>query len=229
MKGLTFTSTSSQRWLSLFTRQLSRASKSALPLMALLFATALSTSANAQDTRSTTYAQLAFKECPQNWVPSTAPGGCSPGFFTLEQAGLRDTEGCPTGWVPSTAPGGCSPGFFTLRLNGERDSRQSCPDGWVRSSAPGGCSPGYITLAQAQLIAIDECPDGWVRSSAPGGCSPGNFTLETGFDGLDRARFNCAFGKACDTMIEAIKALGGSCESDGPDTSCDLPPLIDED
>ncbi|MEJ2754283.1 MAG: hypothetical protein P8104_00185 [Gammaproteobacteria bacterium] len=170
-----------------------------------------------------------YKQCPDRWAPSSAPGGCSPTFFTLELAGLKETLRCPSGWVESSVPGGCSPEFFTLRLNGVRDSIRSCPDGWVRSSAPGGCSPGYITLKQAGLRAINSCADGWVRSSAPGGCSPDNFTLETGFDGIDRASFHCVFGAACDTMIESIKALGGTCNSNGPDTTCDLPPLIDED
>ncbi len=174
------------------------------------------------------YTKALLKQCPHGWVRSSAPGGCSPGFFTLKLAGIDSTKGCPSGWVESRAPGGCSPGFFTLRLNGIRDSRRSCPDGWVRSSAPGGCSPDYITLKQAGLRAIDSCPDGWVRSSAPGGCSPGNFTLETGFDGIDRAAYHCAFGAACETMIESIIALGGVCETDGPDNTCELPPLIDE-
>ena len=168
-------------------------------------------------------------QCPDGWVESSAPGGCSPGFFTLKFAGIESTKGCPTGWVESSAPGGCSPGFFTLVLNKVRDSRRSCPDGWVRSSAPGGCSPDFITLKQAGLRAIDSCPKGWVRSSAPGGCSPDNFTLETGFDGVDYASYNCAFGDACDKMIESIIALGGSCNTDGPDTGCELPPLIEED
>lgn len=171
------------------------------------------------------YARASINECPDRWVPSNAPGGCSPGFFTLELAGIESTQGCPSGWVESSAPGGCSPGFFTLRLNGVRDSRRSCPDGWVRSSAPGGCSPDYLTLRQAGLYAIDSCPEGWVRSSAPGGCSPGSFTLETGFDGVDRASYHCPFGSDCAVMVESIKALGGSCVSDGPDTTCELPPL----
>jgi hypothetical protein len=168
-----------------------------------------------------------LNQCPSGWVESSAPGGCSPEFFTLKLAGIKSTQGCPTGWVKSSAPGGCSPGFFTLLLNKARDSIRSCPDGWVRSSAPGGCSPDYITLKQAGLRAIDSCPDGWVRSSAPGGCSPDNFTLETGFDGVDYASYHCAFGDACDGMIESIIALGGTCNTDGPDTGCDLPPLIE--
>jgi hypothetical protein len=166
--------------------------------------------------------------CPKGWVSSSAPGGCSPGFFTLKLAGIYSTDGCPKGWVSSSAPGGCSPGFFTLQMNGARDSIRSCPDGWVRSSAPGGCSPEYLTLEQAGLYAIDQCPDGWVRSSAPGGCSPGNFTLESGFDGIDQARYHCAFGDACDVMIDAVIALGGSCSTDGPDTTCELPPVNED-
>jgi hypothetical protein len=168
-------------------------------------------------------------ECPTGWVPSSAPGGCSPEFFTLKVVGIEDIEGCPKGWVRSSAPGGCSPEFFTLYTNGLRDSQRSCPDGWIRSSAPGGCSPGYLTLRLVGLEAVTECPKGWVRSSAPGGCSPDNFTLEPGFDGIDRAYYHCAFGDACDVMIDSIKALGGTCNTTGDDTSCDLPPLIDED
>lgn len=167
-------------------------------------------------------------KCPDGWVSSSVPGGCSPGFFTLKFAGIRSTSGCPKGWVSSSAPGGCSPEFFTLHLTGTRDSRTTCPDGWVRSSAPGGCSPNYLTLELAGLKAIDSCPDGWVRSSAPGGCSPENFTLEPGFDGVDYARVHCAFGKACQPLIDAIVALSGSCTTDGPDVSCDLPPLHQE-
>lgn len=166
--------------------------------------------------------------CPSGWVESQAPGGCSPGFFTLKFVGLRATGGCPSGWVKSSAPGGCSPEFFTLRLNGVRDSIRSCPDGWVRSSAPGGCSPEYLTLELAGLRAIDSCPDGWVRSSAPGGCSPDNFTIETGFDGVDQAYYHCAFGDLCDMMIDAVIALGGHCATNGRDTTCDLPPLVEE-
>jgi len=29
-------------------------------------------------------------------------------------------------------------------------------------------------------------------------------------------------------MVDAIIALGGTCASDGPDTNCDLPPLIED-
>jgi len=193
----------------------------------MLFVTGISYAADSSRINPV-YTKALLKECPDGWVLSSVPGGCSPGFFTLKLAGIHSIQGCPSGWVESSAPGGCSPEFFTLRLNGLPDSRRSCPDGWVRSSAPGGCSPDFITLKQAGLYAIDRCPDGWVRSSAPGGCSPGNFTLETGFDGIDRASYRCAFGAACDTMIESIKALGGSCEIDGPDATCELPPLVDE-
>ncbi|MEJ2403589.1 MAG: hypothetical protein P8171_04760 [Candidatus Thiodiazotropha sp.] len=168
-------------------------------------------------------------ECPAGWVRSSAPGGCSPGYFTLKLAGIENAKGCPKGWVDSSAPGGCSPGFFTLYTNGLRDSQRSCPDGWVRSSAPGGCSPEFLTLKLAGLKAVNECPKGWVRSSAPGGCSPGSFTLEPGFDGVDRAYFHCAFGDFCDDMIDSIIALGGTCDSSGDDTTCNLPPLVDED
>lgn len=199
-----------------------------LPMRAVLVATLMLTFSGASYARDTYFITKAtLKQCPDGWVESSAPGGCSPGFFTMKVAGIKSTQGCPTGWVESSAPGGCSPGFFTLLLNKARDSRRSCPDGWVRSSAPGGCSPEFITLKQAGLKAIDSCPDGWVRSSAPGGCSPENFTLETGFDGVDRASYNCPFGDACDGMIESIIALGGSCKTDGPDTTCDLPPLIE--
>ncbi len=177
---------------------------------------------------ATAYTKAVSDDCPAGWIRSSAPGGCSPGFFTLKLAGIASTDSCPKGWVSSSAPGGCSPGFFTLKTNGARDSRRSCPDGWVRSSAPGGCSPDYLTLELAGLRAIDSCPDGWVRSSAPGGCSPGDFTLEPGFDGIDQARYHCAFGAACDDMIEAVFALGGTCSSDGPDTTCDLPPLNED-
>lgn len=100
-----------------------------------------------------------------------------------------------------------------------------CPDGWVSSSAPGGCSPGYLTLKLAGIRATDGCPDGWVRSSAPGGCSPGSFTLKQ--RRVYQAQYHCAFGVDCDLMVEAVIALGGTCTSDGPDTDCVLPPLID--
>ena len=146
---------------------------------------------------ATAYTKAVSDDCPAGWIRSSAPGGCSPGFFTLKLAGIASTDSCPKGWVSSSAPGGCSPGFFTLKTNGARDSRRSCPDGWVRSSAPGGCSPG-------------------------------DFTLEPGFDGIDQARYHCAFGAACDDMIEAVFALGGTCSSDGPDTTCDLPPLNED-
>ena len=167
--------------------------------------------------------------CPDGWVVSDVPGGCSPGFFTLKFAGIAPTKVCPTGWVRSSIPGGCSPTFFTLQMNGTRDNRYSCPQGWVRSSAPGGCSPEYLSVQLTGIKVIDHCPDGWIRSSAPGGCSPDNFTLEPGFDGIDRAYFHCAFGDSCQPMIDAVLALGGTCVSDGPDTSCRLPPPIPED
>lgn len=103
---------------------------------------------------------------------------------------------------------------------------EGCPDGWVRSSAPGGCSPGFFTLKLVRLPDTDDCPDGWVRSSAPGGCSPGSFTLKQ--RRAYQARYHCAFGVECDLMVDAILALGGTCASDGPDTTCDLPPLIED-
>ena len=141
------------------------------------------------------------------------------------QTELAVTEGCPKGWVSSSAPGGCSPGFFTLKPHGVRDA-DGCPDGWVSSSAPGGCSPGYLTLKQAGIRNTDGCPDGWVSSSAPGGCSPGSFTLKQ--RRVYQAQYHCAFGVECDLMVDAILALGGTCASDGPDTTCDLPPLIED-
>ena len=197
----------------------------AVAAFALLLSGAPGASAE-EDSGSTGQAVLEATEgCPDGWVPSSAPGGCSPGFFTLKLVGARDTDGCPDGWVRSSAPGGCSPGFFTLRLNGI-DATDDCPDGWVRSSAPGGCSPGYLTLKLAGLRATDDgCPDGWVPSSAPGGCSPGSFTLKK--RRVYQAQYHCAFGVDCDLMVEAVIALGGTCSSDGPDTTCDLPPLIE--
>lgn len=199
------------------------------PVVAV-FLLAVAWGANARDLGSDSafLTKAATPDCPEGWVSSNAPGGCSPEFFTLKLAGIHATDGCPDGWVSSSAPGGCSPGFFTLRMNGVRDSRRCCPDGWVRSSVPGGCSPDYITLARAGLHATKRCPDGWVPSSAPGGCSPDNFTLEPDSSGVDRARYHCAFGDACDHMIEAVFALGGTCTSEGPDTTCDLPPLIED-
>ncbi len=209
--------------------KLNRLTLLALPSRAALIAALMLSFSGASYARDTyDFTKTTLKQCPDGWVESSAPGGCSPGYFTMKSSGIESTQGCPSGWVESSAPGGCSPGFFTLRLNQMRDSRRSCPDGWVRSSAPGGCSPEYITLKQAGLRAIDSCPKGWVRSSAPGGCSPENFTLETGFDGIDRASYHCAFGDACDVMIESIIALGGNCNTNGSDTTCDLPPLIDE-
>lgn len=208
----------------------SRPRTRSLAAIVAVFLLAVTYGANARNlgTDSPYLMKAATSDCPKGWVSSSAPGGCSPEFFTLKLAGIRATDGCPDGWVRSSAPGGCSPGFFTLRTNGVRDSRRACPDGWVRSSAPGGCSPEYITLAQAGLHATEGCPDGWVRSSAPGGCSPDNFTLEPDLRGVDQARFHCAFGAACDHMIDAVFALGGTCTSDGPDTTCDLPPLIED-
>lgn len=164
--------------------------------------------------------------CPAGWVSSSAPGGCSPGFFTLKLARLPDAPDCPDGWVASSAPGGCSPGFFTLRLS-DAEGDGGCPDGWVRSSAPGGCSPGHLTLKLAGLEPVTEgCPDGWIESSAPGGCSPEGFTLKE--RRIQQASYTCAFGVACDVMVEAILALGGSCTRDGPDSTCDLPPLVED-
>ncbi len=196
------------------------------PLMIALLLLTFSSQSHARDSLDSIKAGL--KQCTDGWVESSAPGGCSPEFFTLKFAGIESSPGCPSGWVSSSAPGGCSPGFFTVLLNRTRDSIRSCPDGWVRSSAPGGCSPEYLTLELAGLRAIDSCPKGWVRSSAPGGCSPDNFTLETGFDGVDYASYHCAFGDACDVMIESIIALGGHCNTTGSDTTCNLPPLVEE-
>lgn len=168
----------------------------------------------------------AARECPSGWVASSAPGGCSPGFFTLKLARFPESNDCPDGWVRSSVPGGCSPGFLTLALNDVLGDGE-CPAGWVTSEAPGGCSPGYLTLRQAGIeLATEGCPSGWVASSAPGGCSPGSFTLEE--RRIYSAHYTCAFGVECDVMVEAILALGGSCERDGPDSSCDLPPLVEE-
>ncbi len=196
--------------------------------MTMLLAVMMFSISDSSHARGTIEMVKISTSCPAGWVPSSAPGGCSPEFFTLKRAGLESTQGCPSGWIPSSAPGGCSPEFFTVVLNKPVYSRGSCPDGWVRSSAPGGCSPEYLTLKQVGLEAIDSCPDGWVRSSAPGGCSPGNFTLETGFDGIDRASYICPFGDACNDMIDSIIALGGHCETDGRDTTCNLPPLVED-
>jgi len=192
----------------------------------LLFSSNAPGTSAAQQSRDTGQTELAVTEgCPKGWVSSSAPGGCSPDFFTLKLVRLPDTDDCPDGWVSSSAPGGCSPGFFTLKPHGVRDA-DGCPDGWVSSSAPGGCSPGYLTLKQAGIRNTDGCPDGWVSSSAPGGCSPGSFTLKQ--RRVYQAQYHCAFGVECDLMVDAILALGGTCASDGPDTTCDLPPLIED-
>lgn len=199
-------------------------------LIAAPFCLFVTTGVNAADLIKSTSDSVnaAMTTCPAGWVRSSAPGGCSPEFFTLKSVGLYSTSGCPSGWVESAAPGGCSPEFFTLRLNGIPESIRSCPSGWVRSSAPGGCSPDYITLKQAGLEAIDSCPGGWVRSSAPGGCSPDNFTLETEFDGFDYARFHCPVFFDCNGMVDAIIALGGHCTESHMGVTCDLPPLIEK-
>ena len=196
-----------------------------LKLCALMFGALAVLALHATPGYAQTDVIAATRGCPDGWVTSSAPGGCSPEFFTLKLARLPDTEDCPDGWVRSSAPGGCSPGFLTLGLSEVKDIA-GCPDGWVQSSAPGGCSPGYITLRQVGLDATEGCPDGWVESSAPGGCSPGSFTLKQRT--IYQASYTCAFGVACDVMVEAVLALGGTCTRDGPDTSCDLPPL-DED
>ena len=83
-------------------------------------------------------------------------------------------------------------------------------------------------FAVAGFFSTEGCPTGWVESGVPGGCSPGNFTLQTGFDDVDRAVYHCLFGEECNAMIESIKVLGGSCETDGLGTTCDVSPLIDE-
>jgi hypothetical protein len=195
-------------------------------LSLLMFMTCVpGTSAAQQDSYDGQPETAATTSCPDGWVTSSAPGGCSPGFFTLKLVRLPDTDDCPDGWVRSSAPGGCSPGFFTLKLNDVGDTK-GCPAGWVTSSAPGGCSPGYLTLRLAGISPTDGCPDGWVASSAPGGCSPGSFTLKQ--RQVYQAQYHCAFGVHCDMMVEAILALGGSCNRDGPDTTCELPPLIED-
>ncbi len=54
-------------------------------------------------------------------------------------------------------------------------------------------------------------------------------TLQTDFDGIERAAFYCVFRAVCNEMNERIIALGGSCDTIGSDTTCDLSPLVDED
>jgi len=60
--------------------------------------------------------------CPDGWVPSTAPGGCSPGSMTANpKGGLSKAKGskarrlrpCPKGWV--RGPQGCQPGSFKAK------------------------------------------------------------------------------------------------------------------
>lgn len=132
---------------------------------------------------------------------------------------LASTDDCPDGWTLGRH--GCQPENLTIEV-GVAEFDDGCPDRWVRSSAPGGCSPGYLTLKTVGLDNTKGCPDRWVASSAPGGCSPGFFTTEP-HPGIYHAVHTCAFGSACNDMIDAVKALGGSCETDGPDTTCTLP------
>lgn len=140
---------------------------------------------------------------------------------TADTAVQATTSGCPDGWVVSSAPGGCAPGYLTIEI-ATFDFDNGCPDGWVPTSAPGGCAPGFLTLKLAGLEFDNGCPDGWVVSSAPGGCSPGFFTIDAGERVLE-AEFHCAFGSACDDMIEAVKALGGECGSSVFGETCTLP------
>ncbi len=160
--------------------------------------------------------------CPQNWVPSSAPGGCSPGYLTVDAGTARFDNGCPQNWVPSSAPGGCSPGYLTVDV-GTLKFDDGCPQNWVPSSAPGGCSPEFLTMKLVGLEFDNGCPDMWVPSSAPGGCSPGFITIDAG-SRIYEAQFHCAFGPAvCDTMVEAIKALGGECGTTVFGETCTLP------
>lgn len=194
-------------------------------LIACALAALLAVSLSADPSQAQENVLAAAPGCPDGWIVSSAPGGCSPEFLTLKLSRLPETDDCPDMWVRSSAPGGCSPGFFTMALQ-DVEGTVGCPDGWVQSSAPGGCSPGYLTLKMVGLEATEGCPDGWIESSAPGGCSPEGFMLET--REIFQARYTCAFGAACDVMVDAILALGGTCERDGPDSACDLPPLVEE-
>ena len=95
------------------------------------------------------------------------------------------------------------------------------------SNAPGtSAAQQSRDTGQTELAVTEGCPKGWVSSSAPGGCSPGSFTLKQ--RRVYQAQYHCAFGVECDLMVDAILALGGTCASDGPDTTCDLPPLIED-
>lgn len=138
---------------------------------------------------------------------------------------LAATEGCPDGFVEGRF--GCVPENLTSEREPDFvvvEFDDGCPDGWVASTAPGGCSPENLTLeVVGYKVAIDApCPDGWVISQAPGGCSPGFITLDTSGD-LYEAQFHCAFGALCNDMVEAVKALGGECESSLYGETCTLP------
>ncbi len=116
---------------------------------------------------------------------------------------------------------------YPLEAKPTQIALKRCPYHWPPSSNQDGCDTGLRTLQLGGVYLSEGCSDGWVRSSAPGGCSPNNFTLQTRFGGIDRAEYHCVFGDECNAIIEVIKSLGGVCETDGFDTTCELPSLID--
>ncbi len=132
---------------------------------------------------------------------------------------LAATQGCPDGFVDGRF--GCVPENLTTKPGGVDDTN-GCHDKWVVSSAPGGCSPEFLTLKLVGLEFNNGCPDGWVVSSAPGGCSPGFITTDDGSH-VFAIQHHCAFGSACDAVVDAVLALGGHCTSSSYGETCTLP------
>ena len=190
-------------------------------LLLVLSIAAPGADAQTRDTKSNDTAQLAATSgCPDGFVDGKF--GCVPENLTSRPGAVEFDNGCPQNWVPSSAPGGCSPGYLTVDAGTARFDN-GCPQNWVPSSAPGGCSPEFLTMKLVGLEFDNGCPDMWVPSSAPGGCSPGFITIDAG-SRIYEAQFHCAFGPAvCDTMVEAIKALGGECGTTVFGETCTLP------
>jgi hypothetical protein len=219
-----------------------------LLVAALALALSIAPAADAQTrTTSDTKKSAAVEGCPDGWIPASVPGGCMPGSETTEDRDDGATSRCPDGFelgpagcqaanltaeIPTIAefgcpdrwvlgPQGCQPGYLTIEVATFKPVDR-CPDRWVPASVPGGCLPGYLTLRTVGLDGIDGCPDLWVPSSAPGGCAPGFFTSEP-TPGVLEAQHHCAFGPACDPMIDAVIALGGSCVDTIFGTTCEIP------